>query len=313
MKPIIFKEQLKLEENTLSHEDSPSLVEYKIDYDNELGQGVYGRVYGVVKRPEAEKNFVSFWFPYQYDYWFRLSSSEKEETKWCVKISKNYFDGSADIQSTSLEKSRQYRSNQILRKYRVTNVVFPETYEYRAQFKSLVKGKTLDYYLFNKHFEDPKNYPLRKAYVSFIWKIMNVPLIIDDLHLCNIMYDEDSQQIEIVDAYAGEYDKNVNDYPVNDRGILYTLRHVAQEGIPYSKQLDQYLLHERRKPAEFHTIKDLEKYSGQHTSRRELERKEFIHEGKSFAFFKEGKMTRKLSAEEKADHIIHGTFPRNLY
>lgn len=314
MKPIVFKEQLKLEKNTLSHKSRLSLVEYKIDYDNELGDGIFGRVYGVLERPENEKNFLSFWFPYQYDYWFRLDHSEKKETKWCVKITKDYYlDRGPDIKTIFLEKSSQYRSNQLLRKYRVTNVVFPETYGYRAQFKSLVKGKTLDYYLFNKHFEDPKYYPLRKAYVSFIWSIKSVPLMIDDLHLRNIMYDEESQQIEIVDSYAVELDKSVNDHPIEERGILHVLQHVAREGIRYSEQFDRYLLSERKKVAEFHDITDLEKYPEQLVPYSwKLKGKNIINEGKSFNFFKDGKISRKLSAEEKVDHIIHGTFPRNL-
>lgn len=313
MKPIVFKEQLKLEKNSLS-QSRLSLVEYKIDYDNELGDGIFGRVYGVLERPENEKNFLSFWFPYQYDYWFRLDHSEKKETKWCVKITKDYYlDRGPDIKTIFLEKSSQYRSNQLLRKYRVTNVVFPETYGYRAQFKSLVKGKTLDYYLFNKHFEDPKYYPLRKAYVSFIWSIKSVPLMIDDLHLRNIMYDEESQQIEIVDSYAVELDKSVNDHPIEERGILHVLQHVAREGIRYSEQFDRYLLSERKKVAEFHDITDLEKYPEQLVPYSwKLKGKNIINEGKSFNFFKDGKISRKLSAEEKVDHIIHGTFPRNL-
>ncbi len=327
MLPIIFEEQLKVSSTPESKHITLSLENYKIDYNDFLGEGDFGKVYGVVKRPENEKTFFARWFPYQYDSLFRVSSTDKQSTKWCIKISKSFLTiAASEIAKGNdlflapsigsfFEKKEQFSSNQIRQKHRITNIVFPETSEYCAQFKTRIKGKTLQFHIDNTNFSDPKNYLLRRAYVFFIWTINNVRLNVEDLHFNNLMYDETSQQIEIVDGSTRETmgDKGYNRvftpyiHDSKQAEILTALSQIAEDGVPYTKKFDKCLLNKIKdkepKAQEFHNTKDFAKYTRAFSRTSHINA---LREGRNiFNLFHRQSSTKQLSAEEKADNIIH--------
>lgn len=332
MLPIIFKEQFNNPAYTITERPSLSLRDYKIDYNDFLGAGVYGNVYGLVKRPENEKTFFSEWFPWLSDLLFRANSSDKQNTEWCIKISKSIprLIAQEIIKENDCflapaiyslyEKREQLQANNLLQQYRMTNIVYSETSNYYSQIKTRVKGKTLTYCGQHNYFQDPDQFLFRKAYVDFLWKINNVPLVFSDLHSDNLMYDEISHEIEIVDSSAKETIVNEGNHITNlfrysDTATYRTvkeLQQVAKNNTPYTKKFDNDLITRMRiktkpkqTPHEFHSTKDnnyadISKYVVDNYLIKKWRKGVYPPN-----FFEKEITPKKVTQEESLDKIIH--------
>jgi len=216
----------------------------------------------------------------------------------CIKISKLFlrvalqelYKGNnlflAPALGTFIERKVQHEAHWLRRKYRMTNTVSLKiSYSMYAQVKTRVNGKALKFYLEQGYFENRKQYLFRKVYVYFLWKLYNVPLYFEDLHLENVMYDESLQKIEIVDSSAMERSSGRQErscFPQIDcqgshtvRGaILDALDSSAKNNVCYTRNFDIYLLNsvniKMRIPYEFHTIRDLNNYKVEFYSARTL-------------------------------------------
>ena len=206
MKPRIFPEQTQRLHQLVPQE--VSFEDYKIDYSQLLGTGCYGRVYALTVRPANEKNVFSRWLPYIYDRIYPAKSNG--ERKYCVKIS--YFFIESVINNSSLspaanalwEKDIQNKSTSLRYQYGISRINVYSTYSWYSQVKSRVNGHTLHHYMESGELIDEKNYLMRKAFIDFLWAIASAPLLYDDLHAKNIMYDQEHQQWEIVDGSTQE-------------------------------------------------------------------------------------------------------------
>lgn len=291
MLPIVFKEQLDKTPNAPIPEPKISLRDYKINYNDFLGQGYFGKVYGLSKRPDDERTFFSDNFPYLHDALFITDTLNEEEPEWCIKISRSIFGvffraldnglyfGCARLLEALIEKHTQQASHNLLKKYHMTNMIFSETPRIFAQIKTRVRGKSLGYHINQYHFLLSDQYALRKAYLDFIWKINNVALEFDDLHFGNVMFDEESGQMEIIDGSAREvrfrekvsytslpsnYCKLPYFFPVTHQEqtqerVLRALQKIAANLTPFTEELDRELLEKANKPMphEFYSTNSL--------------------------------------------------------
>ncbi len=205
MKPIIFPEQTQRLPQIVPQE--VSFNDYKIDYSQFLGAGRYGRVYAIVARPDNEKNIISKWIPYVYDWIYPAKSNV--ESKYCVKIS--YFFIASVFNNSSLSPAvnafweKDSNKSIILRnQYGISLINVYSIDSWYSQIKSRINGHTLHHYMESGELLDKKNYLMRKAFIDFLWAIASAPLIYDDLHRENIMYDSEHQQWEIVDGSTQE-------------------------------------------------------------------------------------------------------------
>lgn len=244
--------------------DYLSFEDYKINYRHLLGQGTYGLVYEVIKRPENEKGVFSYFFPYIYDRIFVIDDEEKEPTNLCVKISKTTFRIFWETNSLRFpvksfsQAAREERTNQVLNQYGISNIKFYKTTSLYAQFKTRVFGLTFFYYL--EKFQCIDEFELRKSFCLFLQKISNPYLRFLDLHIGNIMYDEHLKHWEIIDGRVWESNeptledniKRLLGYitgygdKTTDR-ILQELGQIAREAKPYTKIVDQQLLETSQK------------------------------------------------------------------
>jgi hypothetical protein len=195
---------------------SMSFSDFKIDYNHPLGSGVFGTVYQVVPRPANEKGFFSYYFPYVYDYLFRIDPSKNLSAKYCVKISKTWMRMVYENPEhpfrfrlpwhSLFEGAKEENTNTVLRKHKMSNITFFKTYSFYAQFKSLVHGKTLHHYLETEDFINPDRFILRKSFVEFMHFIKDPRFTFWELHEYNIMFDEEYRKWEIVDGIFNEVD-----------------------------------------------------------------------------------------------------------
>ncbi|KTD25419.1 Uncharacterised protein [Legionella lansingensis] len=193
-----------------------SFLDYKIDYNKCLGSGVFGTVYEVVPRPENEKGFFSYWFPYAYDYLFRVGPIDREPSQYCVKISKTalrivYENPNHPFRyrlawHSLFEAAKEEKTNGVLRKYSLSNICFFKTNSIYSQFKTQVHGKTLHDYIEKGIFVSSEQFMLRKSFVDFLHKIKNPKFTFWELHENNLMYDEQNNCWEIVDGIFNEID-----------------------------------------------------------------------------------------------------------
>lgn len=131
-----------------------SLTRYKIDFNHPLGSGKYGTIYEIVPRPENEKGYASKWFPCLYDYLFRLpKDSDRTERNLCVKLYNSSFyiflksrSYAASKKSIS-EPEAELKANKILCKHHFNKMSIFASDNMYVQFKSLVRGNTLAYYI----------------------------------------------------------------------------------------------------------------------------------------------------------------------
>jgi len=193
----------------LDKSNSLSFWDYKINYNKFLGSGVFGTVYEVVKRPENEKGYLPYFFPYVYDFIF-LANEKKyfEKTNLCIKISKSAFrvlfeniDHPLPLRrpiDSFFQSSEERKTNCLLQKHRLSKIKFYKTNSFYSQFKTLVNGHTFQFYLYGGYFTNNKQFKLRKAFVGFLNSILNAKISFKDLHSKNIMYDELESHWEIV-------------------------------------------------------------------------------------------------------------------
>jgi hypothetical protein len=78
---IIFKEQLR-KSTSITRLPEVSLDDYKIDYNDCLGEGTHGKVYGLITRSKEEQNLFSRWFPCTYDNYFRTIYTPSASSTW---------------------------------------------------------------------------------------------------------------------------------------------------------------------------------------------------------------------------------------
>jgi len=172
--------------------ESMSFSDYKIDYNYCLGSGVFGTVYAVVPRPENEKGFLSYWFPYSYDYIFRATPSNQKTYQYCVKISKTSFKLLFENPNhpfrfrlpwhSLFEFEKEEKTNHVLRKNGMSNLRFFKTSSFYSQFKTLVQGGTLHHYLQGEIFISPDQFLLRKSFVEFMRLIKNPKFTFWEIH-----------------------------------------------------------------------------------------------------------------------------------
>jgi hypothetical protein len=195
-----------------------SFKDLKIDFNQLLGQGMFGYVYNLIPRPHNEKGFLSQWFPIPYDYLFR--SKNKTKSSECVKILKPSPWTLISIALCSLipppiallfavksffARREEASTNNLLRKYGLSKIAFKDVdYSVYSQVKTKVEGYTFSQLCKNKAFVDPNNYEMRKSFVEFLWTLKNTPLNFNDLHQYNVMYDRVREEWEIVDGSAWE-------------------------------------------------------------------------------------------------------------
>ena len=204
-----------------------SFQNYKIDYNHPLGEGSFGAVYPIVRRPESEKigclsRCLTNWFPYIYDYLYRFNVPLGEPREYCVKIYKSIFSlggfpehiSSNEVHS---QPSIEQETNAVLRKYKLSHIQFFKTSGIYSQFKTLVQGKTFSFYLENKSFIQKEQFNLRKSFVDFLKSIDKPNLIFLDMLGDNIMYDERHNRWEIIDGEVREE----NHTSVTRNNILY--------------------------------------------------------------------------------------------
>ncbi|MDI9818299.1 MULTISPECIES: hypothetical protein [unclassified Legionella] len=216
-----------------------SFKDYKIDYNHCLGSGVFGTVYAVFPRPENEKGFFSYWFPYAYDYIFRDSSSEEKSTQYCVKISKTairmvYENPLHPFRfklpwHSLFEAKKEEHTNQVLQKNGLSNICFFKTNSFYSQFKTRVIGKTLHDYIDSGELFNIDHFELRKKLVNFMRLINNPKFTFWEIHENNLMYDEQNQQWEIVDGIFNE----ISDTTLEKHGdnINFFLEHLLQSNV----------------------------------------------------------------------------------
>jgi hypothetical protein len=247
-----------------------SLKDYKIDYSRCLGKGIYGSVYKVTLRPENEKGFWSYWFPYLYDYIYRVNgkSNNDESKKYCIKIFKPAIQVLCEnldhplalqrpIQSFS-EPSEEFKTNQILRKHEISGITFFNSDRY-SQLKTRVRGKTLRFYLDRGDFIDPEQFEFRKSFVNFLQLLYKSNLAICDIHTKNLMYDKHRDCWEIIDGSVIEMDSDgLPSWDYNDisslvyilirsenhniREMFETLNETAKANLEYTLDQDKELL-----------------------------------------------------------------------
>jgi len=223
-----------------------SFEDYKIDYQNCLGQGACGAVYGVVPRPACEKNFFSKWFPYTFDYFFPVKDVDRS-TPYCVKIF--HFGISSD------QKNTEAATQKLLIQRGVSRLTFFATDSNQAQFKTLIRGKTLGWHLKNTTLFINNNFPLRKALYDFIVEIHHSQLCIYDLHTGNIMYDEINNRWETIDSFATDqvsYRKCLDALDVWDNygtkpfhELTKTFIYMVQNNIAFNDSIDDAVVAKR--------------------------------------------------------------------
>lgn len=193
-----------------------SFSDYKINYSNRLGSGVFGTVYEVIRRPENEKGIFSYLFPYVYDSIFLVDEKKSvEKTDLCIKISKSTF--RIFLENTYTHPTplmlalrcfhqfkQEQKTNTILRKYGLSKILFIKTSGFYSQFKTVVRGHTFDFYLSKDYFVNSGQFELRKVFVNFLRAILNANVDFEDIHKKNVMYDELEYRWEIVDGYVSE-------------------------------------------------------------------------------------------------------------
>jgi hypothetical protein len=220
---------------SIASERLPSLKEYKINYNNRLGEGNFGVVYALLPRPDAEIGFLSAHFPYIYDYIFRASTNHPEiDQPYCIKIFKSSFrifiENIAHPQPFFLpgesfsQPNKELQMNQILKINGITKISIFNT-GYYSQIKSRIHGKTFSYYFENKYFLQENQYLLRKNFIEFLKSIDKPTLTFKDIHGDNLMYDEHTNSWELIDGEAKEKHKNntISESARNDNNH-YTLK-----------------------------------------------------------------------------------------
>jgi ribosomal protein S18 acetylase RimI-like enzyme len=193
-----------------------TFTDYKIDYSHPLGSGVFGTVYPLVQRPENEKGFFSYWFPYVYDWIYRPSPSDSKPSDYCVKVAKTslrmvYENPTHPFRfklpwHSLFEAAKEEKTHRVLEKNGMTNIRFFKSPSLYAQIKTRVKGRTLHQNIEDGTFTSQEGYKQRKSFVAFLRLIKNPKFTFWDINESNIMYDEPNQQWEIVDGIFNEVD-----------------------------------------------------------------------------------------------------------
>lgn len=252
--------------NTSVSIEFASFSDYKIDYTHCLGKGVFGTVYRVVKRPESEKGFFSYLFPYIYDSMFPVRNNEPVGmTNLCVKVSKSairvFFENAPYALQSLFVSSEERATNAICRKHGISNVRFFKSNSYYAQFKTVVRGRSFSYYLHNEFFKKKDQFLLRRAFVCFLRAVANPYLVCEDLNQNNIMYDEVENRWEVVDGCVYEKDiglqmefDNIADLfgscnlnvqaDWRTQHVFAKLSEVARSPLPFTVEMDRELLNE---------------------------------------------------------------------
>ncbi|KTD78816.1 GNAT family N-acetyltransferase [Legionella waltersii] len=191
-----------------------TFTHYKIDYSHPLGSGVFGTVYPLVQRPENEKGFFSYWFPYVYDWIYRPNPNDSKPTDYCVKVSKTslrmvYENPTHPFRfrlpwHSFFEAAKEEKTHQVLEKNGMTNIRFFKSPSVYAQIKTRVKGRTLHQNIENGAFTGQEGFRQRKSFVTLLRLIKNPKFTFWDINESNIMYDEANQQWEIVDGIFNE-------------------------------------------------------------------------------------------------------------
>ena len=204
----------------LRDEEEVSFRNYKINYTRPpLGSGVFGTVYEVCSRPENEKGFLSHWFPYIYDYVYPANIRDTSSTKYCVKVFKSSFRILLETSGKPLclrypiisffERSNEQKSNAVLQKHKITKIHFFKSNSFYSQFKTIVCGKTFQFYVENNFFTLQDQFNLRKSFITFLRLVMHSKLEFEDVHSKNIMYDEKEKRWDIID---GDVTENKKEY-----------------------------------------------------------------------------------------------------
>lgn len=254
--------------NTTSEKQIISFYDYKINYNTCLGKGVFGAVYEIIKRPENEKGYLAWLCPYLYDYVFTVDcKNDIEKTGLCVKISKSALRILYENINHPLPLRRSLYSffapsieingNRVLQERGLTNIKFYETNSIYSQFKTMVNGHTLEFYLDKGYFTNKSYYELRKTFACFLRLLsLTQGIFFEDVHEKNIMYDEKEHRWEIVDGdiyeEAGSSDTiaalfdfdNLDLYhkSVSVKRVFEKLAKVAKKGSLYTEKTDEKLL-----------------------------------------------------------------------
>lgn len=179
-----------------------SLYDYKIDFNTNLGIGTVGAVYNVVKRPENEKNILSYLFPYFYDHIFRVSS-KYEQTNYCIKILNS--DDFA-LYKIIFEPRVQMNSNRILIENNLSTIEYFKSNSLFSYFKTKITGQTLC----NIKLYEKEGFKIRSSWIKFSKLIINSNLKFNDLKPDNIMYDIIKEKFEIIDGSVEKLNEGKN-------------------------------------------------------------------------------------------------------
>lgn len=253
-----------------------TFFENKIDYNQHLGSGAFGNVYSLVKRPEDEKGYCSYLFPYVYDYIFRVDKESREETGFCVKILDYLIvNGINKLHPFILymEPASQFSANRLLRERNISKIEYCSSGGILSYFKTRIQGKTLeDYIVFNDFLCKEEDFELRKNFVKFLRSIDNIDLFIEDPHAGNIMYDEVEGRWELVDGFV---EKSICKISLKNQmwkilikkyyiasSVINSLADIAQSSTDYNRDIDQEVIAKALKdikPEEFNEQKAVSK------------------------------------------------------
>jgi hypothetical protein len=213
--------------------DLVSFHDYKINYNHCLGAGVFGVVYDLVKRPDREKGFLTYWCPQTYDYLFPANVGTPS-VDLCVKISKSAWrilyeqtELTFPIRSWT-EAADEEKSLAIARKNGLTTVYcYPTNCSY-VSFRTKINGFNFEECHHKNLFYDQGHFKLRKAFVEFLTKIAMAKMIFADVTAENIMYDEKQEQWSIVDGMIEEANEP---YEYNIEKFIGTMRPIEMDHV----------------------------------------------------------------------------------
>lgn len=198
--------------------NTPEMVsfrDYKIDYKRCLGEGTYGAVYELARRPDDERNCWATTFPYIYDYFYPASQDSEPVEDYCVKIFKSSIRVMFEIARSDdrfllfaykslFAPTQEKHANETLREHNLSTITFYNSSSMYAQFKTKVTGQTFLKILWDELLLEPSNFMMRKSLVDFISTAEEEKLFFADMTPSNIMYDEIHSRWEIIDGAVSE-------------------------------------------------------------------------------------------------------------
>lgn len=238
-----------------------SLQNYKINFNDKLGDGAFASgVYGLVPRPLSEQGWLSLAFPYFYD-WFYPIKDKSAKSPYCVKVFRTFPDlMCSGIQSLGILDGiltaiiayfgPRYEAvdHQRLLKAKLTTVKLNAS-GFFYHVKDKIIGETLKHYIRKGILFYPEQYLMRQSLYQFLLSLKSSEMRVSDLHLSNVMFNENTQAWEVCDALILEIDfqtqlsADIASQESVDE-LLLNLEGECPDKAHYFKQLERMIFHE---------------------------------------------------------------------